>query len=211
MDTFQNKYRIQSARLQNWDYGSNAMYFITICTNGREHFFGKISDGEMELSEIGQIAHQYWQDITIHFPFAILDESVIMPNHVHGIVIIEKNNNTNSITIYDATYDGVDNAIVETPKLGVSTTNAATNPTTIDKRQQTFNASQKWKPASLGVVINQYKRAVTIDARKINSGFAWQPRFYDHIIRNDKEYQRIKNYIINNPANWNDDTFSKNQ
>ncbi|NJO68999.1 MAG: hypothetical protein HC830_06660 [Bacteroidetes bacterium] len=72
------------------------------------------------------------------------------------------------------------------------------NPT----RHRTESASKKWKPQSVGVIINQYKRKCTIDAWKINPGFAWQPRFHDHIIRNDQEFQRIRNYIINNPKNW---------
>lgn len=202
-DKFQNKYRIPSARLQNWDYGSNAMYFVTICTAHHECYFGKIINGKMNLTEIGEIAHQYWIEIPIHFPFVKLDEFVVMPNHVHGIIVIDKPINGN--------VDGN----VETPKLGVSTTTPATTPATatpatVDTNPncfRTINASAKWNPESLGVIINQYKRIATINARKIHAGFAWQPRFHDHIIRNDESFQRISNYIINNPSKWTDDKF----
>ena len=68
-------------------------------------------------------------------------------------------------------------------------------------------ASKKWKPETLGVIINQYKRKVTIDIRRINPHFAWQTRFYDHIIRNHESYVRIEQYIINNPLKWVDDQF----
>ena len=81
-----NKYRIKSTRLQNWDYGYNDAYFITICTKKREHYFGEISDGKMKLSEIGKMAEKYWHEISEHFSFVILHNHIIMPNHDHGII-----------------------------------------------------------------------------------------------------------------------------
>ena len=89
-DRYKNKYRIPSARWSEWDYGSNAAYFVTICTAHRERFFGEIVQGEMQLSEIGLIAQEYWLRIPSHFPFVVLDAFVIMPNHVHGIIVINK-------------------------------------------------------------------------------------------------------------------------
>ena len=87
-DKFRNKYRIPSTRLQNWDYSSNGYYFITICTKERKHNFGEIVDYKMKLSRIGEIAYKYWFEIPNHFSFVELDEFVVMPNHVHGILII---------------------------------------------------------------------------------------------------------------------------
>ena len=148
-EKFKGKYRISSSRLQNWDYGSNAAYFVTICTQNREHYFGEIINGLMHLSEIGLLSNKYWLEISEHFPFVELDEFVVMPNHVHGIIIINKPDN--------GQYNN--ERTVETPNLGISTTTMA---------------SKKWKPASLGVIINQYKRICTINARKIHADFAWQ-------------------------------------
>lgn len=170
MEKYQNKYRIPSARLQTWDYGSNAPYFVTICTHGRECFFGNIVETpnlgvSTKLSPIGQLAQKYWAEIPNHFPFVKLGAFVVMPNHVHGIIIIDKPGDLS----------------VETPKLGVSTT--------------------------LGTIINQYKRAVTIGARHITPVFAWQSRFHDHIIRDDRSFQNISNYINRNPQNWKGDKF----
>jgi putative transposase len=163
-ELYKNKYRVESARLKNWDYSSPGGYFITICTKNRELYLGKIVNDEMVLSEMGQIVNNHWREIPIHFPHAQLDEFVVMPNHFHGIIKIENN--------------------VETPKLGVST--------------------------KLGVIINQYKRICTIQIKKHEYDFAWQSRFYDHIIRNDDELNLIRQYIINNPMNWhNDDHYSR--
>jgi putative transposase len=87
---FRNKYRIPSTRLQNWDYGWNASYFVTICTHKRKCYFGEVVNGNMILSEIGKMAEKCWMEIPNHFPFVKLDAHVVMPNHVHGIIIIDK-------------------------------------------------------------------------------------------------------------------------
>lgn len=103
-EKFRNKYRIPSARLQSWDYSWNAAYFITICTHNRQNFFGRIADEKMQLSEIGKITHHFWNEIPNHFPYIQLGEFIAMPNHIHGIIIIDNN--------------------VQTPKLGVSSANS---------------------------------------------------------------------------------------
>ena len=89
-EKYQGKYRIASARRPGWDYGTNAAYFVTICTKNRRAFFGDITAGEMALSDIGQWADRYWRAIPTHFPFVRLGAFVVMPNHVHGIVVIDK-------------------------------------------------------------------------------------------------------------------------
>ncbi|MCK5672762.1 MAG: hypothetical protein KAH95_05270 [Spirochaetales bacterium] len=175
MSLYKNRYRIESARLGNWDYSSNGYYFITICTKNRKHLLGEIKNGKMNLSDIGKIAYQYWQDIPIHFLFIRLENFIIMPNHMHGIITIGNQN-------------------VETPNFGIST--IRTNK----------NAKNKyWNPGNLGVIVNQYKRKCTIEARKIDPYFGWLPRYHDHIIRNNGELIRIREYIQNNPFNWKED------
>ncbi len=181
-EKFKEKYRTDSVRLKNWDYSSDGAYFITICTQDREHFFGNVVDGQMILSEIGQIADKFWKQIPDHFPFVILDEFMVMPNHMHGILFIDKNNDKN----------------VETPKLGVSTG-------TIKNKNPHHNP--QWKSGCLGSTINQYKRICTIHikTKNLDPNFAWQPRFYDHIIRDEKSLNRIREYIQMNPKNWETD------
>ncbi len=86
MTLFQNKYRIASARLQNWDYANEELYFITICTKNREHYFGEIENGKMNYSNVGIIADLMWFEIIHHFNNIELGEFTIMPNHVHAIL-----------------------------------------------------------------------------------------------------------------------------
>jgi putative transposase len=88
-DKFQGKYRITSARLQTWDYGANGAYFITICTKDRRHYFGAIKNGVMQLSKAGEIAHLMWHEILNHAKNIKLGEFVVMPNHVHGVLILD--------------------------------------------------------------------------------------------------------------------------
>jgi len=93
MTKYKNKYRIDSARLRNWDYGANAQYFVTICCDDKVQYFGEIHEEKMILSEIGLIAKKCWEEIPQHFPFVVLHKYIIMPNHVHGIIEIAKSNN----------------------------------------------------------------------------------------------------------------------
>ncbi len=97
-EKFHGKYRIKSARHPYWDYGSNVAYFVTICSHHHQHFFGKILNNKMNLSDIGKIAEKYWLDIQMHCPYVKLDEFVVMPNHIHGIIIIDKPNTTDNST-----------------------------------------------------------------------------------------------------------------
>ena len=173
-DKFKNKYRIQSTRLPYWDYGWNASYFVTICTKNRLHYFGEIKNANIILSEIGNIAKEYWISIPEHFPFVILDEFVIMPNHLHGIIIIKKSQKTK---------------FVETQ-----------NFTSLQERNQ-FGPQSK----NLASIIRGYKSGVKKYTTINKIIFAWQPRYFDHIIRNQTEFQRIRNYIRYNPLKWQQD------
>lgn len=89
-ELFNKKYRIPTARASWWDYSQNGVYFVTICTQNKKLFFGDIVDDNMNLSEIGKIAYRCWEEIPQHFPFVLLDAFVIMPNHIHGVIIIDK-------------------------------------------------------------------------------------------------------------------------
>ena len=89
-EKFRDKNRKRSARLSTWDYSWNAAYFITICTKNREHFFGEIINKEIILSGMGELALKFWEEISEHFSFVYLDEFTVMPNHMHGIIVIDK-------------------------------------------------------------------------------------------------------------------------
>jgi putative transposase len=195
MNKYQNKYRIPSARLQNWDYRWVGAYFITICTQNREHYFGEIANGKMQLSQVGVIADILWHQITQHTQNVRLGAFVVMPNHIHGILIINENGGDG---------DNGGNVAVETGHALSLPTESPVQPKTIG--QQRFQNIGK---NSIPSIVGSYKSAVTKHAHRLDFEFQWQTRFYDHIIRNDKSFQTISDYITNNPVNWPVDKFFK--
>ena len=240
MDKFQNKYRIPSARAQWWDYGWNGAYFITICTQNRQRFFGEIACGRdaihrvsdiHRVSEIhrvsttpaGEIAHQYWYEIPDRFPFAELGDFIVMPNHVHGIIIIDKPIvetrfiASNSETPFNASNSETPfNASNSETRFNASNSETRFNASNSETRsiaslQQPGGFAGDKNPMlndNISKIIRWYKGRCSFEIRKINSDFKWQSRFHDHIIRNDKEYQRISDYIVNNPDTWKNDKFN---
>ncbi|MBE9481144.1 MAG: hypothetical protein IMY69_05565 [Bacteroidetes bacterium] len=201
MDKYKNKYRIPSARLQNWDYGSNATYFITICTASREHYFGKILKNKMQLFEIGRIAKNEWLKTPEIRPDMnlLLGKFIVMPNHFHGIIIIGENEyNTKRGTKRDTKRRDAMHCVSTIATIATTTTTATNNDTKNEFGPQSKN---------LASIIRGFKSSVTTFAHKNNIKFGWQSRYHDHIIRNDAEYNRIKTYIIENPANWPQDKF----
>ena len=102
MSLFLNKYRNESIRLPNYDYTSSGYYFVTICTDDRNYYFGSIENGDMQLSDYGKIAQFCWVEIPNHFKHALLDEYIIMPNHIHGILILTDRKETNSNQVQEA-------------------------------------------------------------------------------------------------------------
>jgi putative transposase len=153
----------QSIRLNGYDYSASGAYFITICTHEREHLFGDIVDETIELNILGDIARSHWQQLSQHHPNIIMDESIVMPNHLHGIIVLESlTGNTKSIS-------------------------------EIIRGFKTFSAKAINKERGL--------RGIPI----------WQRNYYDRIIRNELELDRVRQYIINNPRNWDADKNNQNQ
>ena len=195
-EKFQNKYRIPSARAKWWNYSQDGAYFITIVTHDRECYFGNIVEKNIKLTLIGEIAQSCWQDIPKHFPFVMLDSFVIMPNHVHGIIVIRKTDNTLNNNVLNPYY-------VES----VETLHATSLHQIPKPNKNEHMASISPKQASLGSIVRSYKSAVTRNAHVNHFALAWQPRYYEHIIRSKRSHQRISKYIIRNPSIWDCDKF----
>jgi REP element-mobilizing transposase RayT len=178
-DKYMWKYRIESNRLKNYDYGSNGWYFITICTKNRENYFGNIENNKVVLSEFWKIAYVCWLRITDYFSFVILDDFIIMPDHIHWIILIDKDNLSS--------WDEI-------------------NPIDIDKKKNLWWFAGKnnvmlnnwlWK------IIRLYKWRCTYQINKLNKWFFWwQPNYYDKIIENENSLNKIRKYIFENPLKF---------
>lgn len=233
LDKFQNKYRNKTFRAQWWDYGWNGAYFITICTKNREHHFGEIENGKMILSHTGVIASILWNEIPKHHDFVALGDFVVMPNHVHGILII---NNPNKMDNEDEMMEtenavGFDNTVGSGKIIGSENTigfdyvgpghalnlhvlNPQHAPNPQNPNHQNPNpqnpGAQRFQNIgknTLSSIVGSYKSAVTKYANRLGFPNGWQSLFHEHIIRNDAAYQRISDYIVTNPENWEKDKF----
>lgn len=179
----------QSIRLPKYDYSQKGAYFVTICTNNREHLFGEIRRGWkysaldtefpettqygvsiLESTEFWKIAEQCWHEIPNHYPHVELDVFIVMPNHIHGIICIV----------------GAENILPNLPN------------------QE--NGFQYVISRSLSAIIRGYKIGVTKWCRAITPWIEiWQRNFYEHVVRDEEDLNHIREYIIHNPTNWQED------
>ncbi|PIQ23645.1 hypothetical protein COW36_07870 [bacterium (Candidatus Blackallbacteria) CG17_big_fil_post_rev_8_21_14_2_50_48_46] len=172
------KHNRQSIRLKEYDYTRPGSYFITICTQNRKRLFGDIMNGVMLLNPLGQRVHQYWGEIPNHFPHATLDEYVVMPNHVHGIIAIDAGDGGNRVTY--ATVGANNYSPLPPQPRGTSNT--------------------------IGSIVRGFKIGVTKWAHQnTDIQTVWQRNYYDHIIRDERALHRIRQYIKNNPMKWESD------
>jgi putative transposase len=191
----------RSIRLKGYDYSKQGMYFITICCHQRKCWFGKIENETMMLNEYGLIADNEWVDLLQRFPNIDLGEFVIMPNHMHGIIIIKSSDNSSSGSGAIASSSG-SGAIASSSGSGAiaSSSGSGASP----------------DPTSVGDMIGAYKSLVAnkcLDIFEIKNtnqtmGKLWQRNFYEHIIRDEQSFTRISNYIKNNPKNRKNDKFN---
>jgi putative transposase len=183
-----------SIRLKGYDYSQGGGYFFTIVTFERDCIFGKVNDGEMQVNALGRIVQDCLNEIPAHFPNAGIDSFIIMPNHVHGILFI-----------YDDVFVGA-RYISPLQKPSLQTPLQKPSLQEMPQSSQQQQRPHGFKPRSLGAIIASFKAAVTRRAgRELDSGNIWQRNYYEHILRDHADYERVAGYIFNNPLHWADD------
>ncbi|MEE0085493.1 MAG: transposase [Paludibacteraceae bacterium] len=197
MEKFQNRFRIPSARA-NWHDYNGGIYFVTICTKNREHYFGEIcTEPQMQLSQIGQYAYEQFMNVKSHYPYAEIPLFVIMPDHIHAIVTIDGEN--------DTCRDVARNVSTSARNVSTPARNVSTSARNVSTGVNTQMANISPRKNSLAVVIRGVKSSITKFANENNIPFAWQTRFHDRIIRNQDEFDKISDYIEKNVVNWQND------
>ena len=178
----------RSIRLKGYDYSQAGAYFVTICTQNRECLLGDAVDGEMRLNEMGKTIMACWQRIPEHFRDIEIDEFIVMPNHVHGIIVINHN--------------------VGAQFIAPDRTNAS-----LQGNQGVINQGVMNHAPTVGNIVRAFKVrcAYTINRTHNTSGITlWQRNYYEHIIHDETEMNKIQEYIINNPLNWEmDENYKK--
>lgn len=206
-------YKRKSIRLAGYDYSTPGAYFITICTHQRELLFGNVRNGKMELNEYGLIAHNEWMKTQEMRSNINLDAFVIMPNHVHGIIIIDDINDDGGKPDCCGGTDGYweTNGRGETDCHGETNGRRGTMHRAPTERNITTNTIQTieqfGKPTSntIPTIIRGYKSSVTKQIKILNENpqmRIWQRNYYEHIICDDIAYYHIREYIRNNPLKW---------
>lgn len=165
------KHHRRSIRLKEYDYSQPGGYFVTIVTYQRDVLFGEIVNEEMVLNDFGKIADECWRAIPEHFPNVELGAYVVMPNHVHGIIIIAESVGARHVSPL-----------------------------------QNQSTPRGFKRGSIGAIVASFKSAVTrIIGHEHNATGIWQRNYYEHIIRNHEDWDRIHRYIDSNPSLWAED------
>jgi putative transposase len=177
-----NRHHRQSIRLRGYDYTQAGAYFVTIVVQNREHLLGEIVDGVMRLNDYGRVVLEEWNKLPVRFPQVTLDTSAIMPTHLHGVIVI----------------GGRGEASAGQSRVSSSTLSADASPL-----QPNGTVS-----GSLGAIMQNFK---STSSRRVNAlrntpgAKLWQRDYFERVIRNDRELNAIRQYIIDNPMNWDSD------
>jgi len=206
----------RSIRLKGYDYSQAGAYFITICCHDRACLFGEILDNKMVLNERGIVAQNEWLKTAEIRKNVELDVFIIMPNHIHGIIII---NDTRRGELHSPNDDNVRDMQgelhsphdeLQSPNDGNNDVKGECNSPIVstDGLKGECNSPLRSPSNNIGSIVRGYKSSVTKQLNVLNIGcVVWQRNYYEHIIRNEQSYQTISNYIINNPAKWQEDKF----
>ena len=202
----------RSIRLKGYDYSSPGLYFITICTKDREHLFGEINNDKMVLNHAGLMVQTVWDEIPRYYHHFDIHEFVVMPNHIHGIIEII-NTVTTSVTVGADPRVCPDNNTVDLPQSGQTRGSAPTDADNMAGLSYTGRSRLVADAMSLPDIVKRFKTLTTkkyIDGVHKNNwppfdGKLWQRNYYEHIIRNEKSYYQISEYIQTNPFKWQDD------
>ena len=218
--------RRRSMRLPGYDYSQAGAYFVTICTRGRVCVLGDVVDGRVRLSEFGRLAHSVWSELPRHYSHVRLDAWVVMPNHVHGIVMLEPSddvvgaglkpaptieNELPSMVLDASRSRRVDRTVLkpapvskdELPSMVLDASRSRRTDGTVLKSAPTGRRQH-----GLPEVVRAFK---TYSARRINAARGatgtpfWQRNYYEHVIRDEESLDRIREYIVYNPARWDED------
>ncbi|MCD6499128.1 MAG: transposase [Deltaproteobacteria bacterium] len=164
----EKKHERRVMRLAGYDYGRAGAYFVTICTHEHRCLFGRIVDGTMVLNDAGRVVEKVWDDLPRHYARMETDAFVIMPNHVHGIIVLAPDESSSAA--------GAEGAMNRAP--------------------------------TLGNVVRGFKGRVTIGINRMSNISVvrvWQRNYYEHVVRNEKDLDRIREYIMGNPGRWVED------
>ena len=183
----------RSIRLQGYDYSQAGFYFITICSQDQAHLFGEIIDSEMVLNDAGKMVEHLWHEIPYHYNKFSTHEFVVMPNHIHGIIEITVGAGPCACPCHAESQTGQPQGGITGQPQGV----APTNPP-LSSMMKLSDIVGRYKTFTM----KQYIDGVHHHGWQRFNQRLWQRNYWEHIIRNENEYRKIAQYILENPAKW---------
>ena len=192
------KHRRRSIRLKGYDYSQPGAYFVTICTQNGECLFGRVIDGRMQLNDAGRMVQSVWDEMLDHYPGVGIDAFVVMPNHVHGIIVLTGD-------IVGATPRGCpDGGLITYDQDGQARGPAPTGESRGDvpaNRMSLSDVVHRFKSFTTA----KYRHGVKHAGWPPFPGKVWQRNYWEHVIRDERALQQIREYVVNNPARWAED------
>ncbi len=174
----------RSIRLKGYDYTQPGAYFVTICTQDRQCLFGEVVEGEMLLNDAGNIVETEWRSLPQRFPGIQTDTFVVMPNHIHGVILVGAR-------------------FIAPMRVNPGAINR--NEGAINRNEGAINRNEGAinRAPTLGDIVRAFKAVTSRRIRQQGcTAFAWQRNYYEHIIRNEQTFVRVREYIANNPRQW---------
>jgi putative transposase len=182
------KHHRRSIRLAAYDYAQAGAYFVTVCAQNRECAFGEVVDAEMVLNEPGRMVATVWRELPHHYPGVEVDTLVVMPNHVHGIIML------------------VGAGPCARPDVGAGPRacpdGVSGQPRGVAPTMSLPDVVHRFKSLTTA----RYRRGVLQDRWPPFSGRLWQRNYYEHVIRNEEELDAIRQYVADNPGRWEEDS-----
>lgn len=195
-----DKHHRHSIRLKGHNYSASGIYFITICVFQRECLFGEVVNGEMNLNQFGQLVASYWQNLARHHSTLNVDEFVIMPNHIHGILILSdrqaKHNEFVGAGLADPSF-APHNASSPKPALLSENVSQCSSKNVVTTQHRSISEMIRGFKTFSARRINQIRRSPGVPV--------WQRNYYEHIIRDETVCSTIQQYIVSNPTSWRAD------
>lgn len=196
-----HKHHRRSIRLQGYDYSGEGLYFITICCQDRAHLFGEVQNKEMLLNTFGEIALQEWLNSGIVRDNVVIHESVVMPNHLHGIVEITYQKGANQVGTFQSPSHTI-GAIIRGYKIAtIKKIKDSIEGKKDNKAGSAIDSSKDKGELQFAPTVSTVEKIISLNYK------IWQRNYYEHIIRDQQAYHRISEYIKNNPAKWQEDKF----
>jgi putative transposase len=196
-------HRRRSIRLPGYDYAQPGVYFVTICTHDRECVLGEVVGGSASFSPFGEVADECWRDLPSHFPGLLLDRFAVMPNHVHGIIVLGGATHASPLR-----GDPRASPLRGDPRASTPRVDPCADALRVDPHASPLpvgTTAHGPRSGSVAAIVGSLKSATTRRVNRVRGTPGapfWQRGYYEHVIRDEGDLEKIRTYVAQNPISW---------